>query len=82
MAFLPGGTPGGGELILIFVVALVLFGAKRLPGLARSLGRAIEEFRRAARDVSEEIHRAADASSPPSETPKPLEKESDHERVG
>lgn len=85
MAFLPGGTPGGGELILIFVVALVLFGAKRLPGLARSLGRALEEFRRAARDVSDELKRAGEPPPPPpppGEARKLPEKESDHERVG
>lgn len=44
-----------GELLLIFVVLLLLFGAKNLPGIARTLGRTLEEFRRAARDVTDEL---------------------------
>ena len=39
--------PGGWEWILIFVVLLLLFGAKRLPELARGLGKGISEFRKA-----------------------------------
>jgi TatA/E family protein of Tat protein translocase len=52
-----GGSFGSGEVLLIFVVVLLLFGSKNLPGIARSLGKALEEFRRAARDVSDEIVR-------------------------
>ncbi len=47
--------PGGWEWILIFVVLLLLFGAKRLPDLARGLGKGISEFRKAAKDVSNEL---------------------------
>lgn len=39
-------TPGLGELIIILVVVLLLFGAKRLPEMARSLGRSSKEFKR------------------------------------
>ena len=52
-----GGSFGSGEVLLIFVVVLLLFGSKNLPTIARSLGKALEEFRRAARDVSDEIVR-------------------------
>ncbi len=45
----------GGELLLVFVVALLLFGAQRLPGLARQLGRAVEQLRRSAQQVREEF---------------------------
>ena len=38
-------TMGGMELIIILVVVLLLFGAKRIPGLARSLGTGVREFR-------------------------------------
>jgi TatA/E family protein of Tat protein translocase len=63
-----GGSTGGGELLLVFVVALLLFGSRNLPRIARSLGRAIEEFRRAARSVSDEIMRGGDAGrEPPAE---------------
>ena len=47
--------PGGWEWIVIFLVLLLLFGAKRLPDLARGLGKGISEFRKAAKEVSEEI---------------------------
>ena len=40
--------PGGGELFVILVIVLLLFGAKRLPDLANSMGRSIKEFRKAA----------------------------------
>lgn len=39
--------PAGGELIVILVIVLLLFGAKRLPDLANSMGRSIKEFRKA-----------------------------------
>ena len=49
------GFPGGWEWIIIFLVILLLFGAKRLPDLARGLGKGISEFRKAAKEVSEEL---------------------------
>jgi sec-independent protein translocase protein TatA len=52
-----GGSFGSGEVLLILVVVLLLFGSKNLPSVARSLGKALEEFRRAARNVSDEIVR-------------------------
>jgi sec-independent protein translocase protein TatA len=45
----------GGQLLLIIFVALILFGGKRLPELARSIGKAVNEFRRAATDLSQEV---------------------------
>ena len=49
------GFPGGWEWIIIFLVILLLFGAKRLPDLAKGLGRGISEFRKAAKEVSNEL---------------------------
>ena len=43
----------GGELLLIFVVILLLLGPKKLPELARGLGQAIREFRKAAQGIEE-----------------------------
>ena len=40
------GMPGWGEGLLVLVVVLLLFGAKRLPDLARSLGKSMSEFKR------------------------------------
>ncbi len=50
-----GASLGGGEMFLVLAVALLLFGSKNLPKVARSLGKAMEEFRRAAREVSNEV---------------------------
>ena len=66
LGFFFGGAPSSGELMLVFLAVLLLFGAKRLPNIARNMGKALEEFRRAARDVTDEImHAADDAKSPP-----------------
>ena len=46
---------GAPELILIFLVILVLFGAKKIPELAQGLGKGVKEFRKAMKDVQEEI---------------------------
>jgi sec-independent protein translocase protein TatA len=45
-AFLIPGFQGPGEVLLILVVILLLFGAKRLPDLARSLGKSLSEFKK------------------------------------
>jgi sec-independent protein translocase protein TatA len=47
---------GGGEIILILALVLILFGAKKLPELAKGLGTGIKEFKKATRDVTDEIH--------------------------
>ncbi len=49
------GSIGPTELLLIFLVALLVFGADRLPELARGLGKGMREFRRAADEVKNEI---------------------------
>ena len=40
------GMPGGSEMMIVFAVILLLFGAKRLPELSRSLGKSLGEFRK------------------------------------
>lgn len=47
------------ELIVILVLALVLFGPKKLPDLGRAIGQGLREFRRASRDIAEEIEATA-----------------------
>lgn len=47
---------GTGELIVIFCVILLLFGGKRLPELARSLGQGIREFKKAAQGEDKDSH--------------------------
>ena len=51
---------GGGEIILILALVLILFGAKKLPELAKGLGTGIKEFKKATREVTEEVQNAAD----------------------
>lgn len=53
LLFLNIGTP---EMMLILFVALLLFGGKKLPELARGLGKGIREFKDASEDVKREIH--------------------------
>jgi sec-independent protein translocase protein TatA len=50
---------GGGEIVLILAVVLILLGVKRLPELGRGLGRGIFEFRKATKEVKDEIDEAA-----------------------
>ena len=52
---------GHWEILIIFVVILLIFGAKRIPEMAQGLGKGIREFRTAMRDVQEEI----DINPPP-----------------
>lgn len=49
------GGLGTGEMILIFAVIVLMFGAKKLPELARGLGKGIREFKDATKDVRENI---------------------------
>jgi sec-independent protein translocase protein TatA len=45
------GSIGMPELVIIFVIALIIFGPRKLPELGRSLGRSLGEFRRASNDL-------------------------------
>jgi sec-independent protein translocase protein TatA len=57
---------GGWEVVLILAVVLILFGAKRLPELAKGLGSGIKEFKKATREVTEEIQNVTeDKPQPP-----------------
>ncbi len=56
---------GGGELVLVLVVVLVLFGAKRIPEFAKGLGKGINEFKKASRDVTEAIENESAAAPKP-----------------
>ncbi len=46
------GIPGGSEWIIILVIVVILFGAKKIPSLARSLGKGITEFKGGLKDTS------------------------------
>ena len=64
------------EIIMILVLALILFGAKKLPELARGLGHGIKEFKKATRDVTDELQHAIDSEpSPPPRRSAPIRSE-------
>ena len=50
----------GPEILLIFLIVLLLFGAKRLPGLFKSFGKSIREFKKATTEIEEDIRTAMD----------------------
>lgn len=49
------GQPGSTEVIVILFVVLLLFGAKKLPGLARAIGKSLQEFKRGKDEVMREL---------------------------
>lgn len=68
------GMPGGFEWILIILVVLLLFGAKRIPELARGLGQGIQEFRKASDDIKKEIDKGKDDFNKSTEYKEPAQK--------
>ena len=51
---------GPGELIVIALVVVVLFGGKKIPELARGLGRSIQEFKKAKNEIKDEIDKGSE----------------------
>ena len=51
---------GGPDLIIILLIVLLLFGAKKLPELARGMGQAMKEFNKAKEDIETEIKKTGD----------------------
>tara|TARA_B100000945_G_C20256308_1_gene536989 strand:- start:316 stop:501 length:186 start_codon:yes stop_codon:yes gene_type:complete len=49
---------GPGEIAIIILVVIVLFGGKKLPELARGLGQGIKEFKKATREIKDEVQNA------------------------
>ncbi len=68
--FTYAGMPGGWEWVIIALVVLLLFGAKRLPELARGLGQGIREFKGAVDGAKDELKEAQDS----------IEKENDSQK--
>ncbi len=52
------GMPGMGEMLVIGIVVLVLFGAKKIPEFAKGMGKGIREFKDAVSDVKKEVDSA------------------------
>src|SRR5271155_195906 len=54
----------GGELVMVLVAILILFGAKRIPDFAKGLGQGIKEFKKASAGVTDEFHHAMNQEPP------------------
>ncbi len=48
---------GGGEMLIVLLIVLLLFGPSQLPKMARGFGQAIREFKKAQREITDEINR-------------------------
>lgn len=62
---------GTTELIVIAVVVLILFGAKKVPELMKGVGTGIKEFKKASRDVQDEMQRTMEEEARPTPQPRP-----------
>ena len=65
------GGLGGWEVLIILFVILLLFGAKKIPELARGMGRGIREFKDATKDIKNEIEDSMNEDTPPPAKSKP-----------
>ena len=65
LAGIAAGFFGGWEVVLIIAAFLILFGAKKVPELMHGLGKGLKEFKKATRDVTDELNSAMDDSPPP-----------------
>lgn len=54
---------GPQELLIILLIAFLLFGAKRLPEIGRSIGRGIKEFKRGITELSDEVQKPSETDS-------------------
>lgn len=55
------GSLGTPEILVIGLIILILFGAKRIPEFMQGLGKGVREFKKAARDIQEEIEKPEDS---------------------
>ena len=62
-----GGGFGWQEILLVVLVILLLFGGRKIPELARGLGRGLQEFKKGARGLKDEVEDAADDADEPAQ---------------
>jgi sec-independent protein translocase protein TatA len=62
------GLPGGPELLIVLLIAVLLFGANKIPELARSSGKAMGEFKRGRQELEAEIQRGVEGGASDAES--------------
>jgi len=63
------GMPSGPDLIVLLIIVLILFGAKRLPELARGLGQSVNEFKKAKEEFDKEVAKPSSPAAPGTSEP-------------
>ncbi|MBI1968063.1 MAG: twin-arginine translocase TatA/TatE family subunit [Gemmatimonadetes bacterium] len=63
------GNLGGGEIVILVLIVLLVFGANRLPEAGKAVGKGIREFQRALRETQDEVERS-DRAAPPTAPPR------------
>jgi len=63
----------GPDLLIILLIVLVLFGAKKLPELARGMGQAVKEFQKAKDEFTDELHKAGNNPAPATPSVQPAQ---------
>jgi sec-independent protein translocase protein TatA len=66
------GNLGGGEIVILLLIVLLVFGANRLPEAGRAVGKGLREFKRALSDAEESIQKPPDDEPPRDAKPKRL----------
>jgi len=69
LAFFTGGAPGPLEILLILFVVLLLFGARKLPELSRSLGRSLSEFKKGREEGAKSLKETGDSGEQKIQSP-------------
>jgi sec-independent protein translocase protein TatA len=74
------GLPGGPELLIVLLVLVLLFGANKIPKLARSTGQAMGEFKKGREEIEEELQGMEEDSDSPTEPTTSTDSETATER--